>query len=105
MAQIDREVGQQGLHVGPLVIPATDTLKRQGVPSGRRAGAASPLGGPEAKLPTQRCTPVSHGVLGQRGPWLRAKDHVGEGVVAEGNPQGEVPAELRCRGGLQWHPA
>ena len=49
-AQRARAVGQQGLHVGFLVIPATETRNGQGVPEGMRAGATPPSGGPEAKL-------------------------------------------------------
>jgi len=32
MAEIDGEVREQGLHVGPLVIPAPETLKSEGMP-------------------------------------------------------------------------
>src|SRR6266705_3784738 len=63
--------------------------------------AASSLGGPQTKLPAELGKTGADGVIGQCVPLLRDKEHVCQGVIAEGGAQHTIALELGRRGRMQ----
>ena len=67
-----------------------------------QARAASSLGGPQTKLLTELRKTGTEGVIGQRVPLLRDKEHVCQGVIAEGGAQRAIArswaAVVGCKG-------
>src|SRR6267154_2977744 len=58
---------------------------------------AASLGGPQTKLPAELGKTGANGVIGQRVPLLRDKEHVCQSVITENGAQRAIALELgRC---------
>ena len=95
MTEIDRERGQQRLHIDPVPIPLADPLDREPMAQRLQAWTTPARAGLNAQPPAQRDKPVPKRFMAEHVPLLGDKHHISQRVVAQRGPHAYVRAELR----------
>ena len=95
MTEIDRERGQQRLHLDPVPIPLADPLDREPMAQRLQAWTTSSRAGFEAQPLAQRAEPGPQRFMAEPVSLLGDKHHLGQRIVAQMGSQAQIRAELR----------